>query len=61
MDQFIYASLSHTHYWYEVSMLKVPAIIYVCIDVCVYVVGTLLELIVNRGKCPSNCTALINT
>ena len=26
MDQFIYASLSHTHYyWYEVGMLKVPA------------------------------------
>ena len=26
MDQFIFASLSHTHYWYEVGMLKVPAI-----------------------------------
>ena len=26
MDQLIYASLSHTHYWYEVGMLKVPAI-----------------------------------
>ena len=25
-DQLIYASLSHTHYWYEVSILKVPAI-----------------------------------
>ena len=25
MDQFICASLSHAHYWYEVSMLKVPA------------------------------------
>ena len=24
MDQFIFASLSHTHYWYEVGMLKVP-------------------------------------
>ena len=24
MDQFIRASLSHTHYWYEVGMLKVP-------------------------------------
>ena len=23
MDQLIYASLSHTHYWYEVGMLKV--------------------------------------
>ena len=26
MDQLIYASLSHTHYWYEVGILKVPAI-----------------------------------
>ena len=25
MDQIIYTSLSHTHYWYEVGMLKVPA------------------------------------
>ena len=25
MDQLIYASLSHTHYWYEVGMLKVSA------------------------------------
>ena len=24
MDQLISASLSHTHYWYEVGMLKVP-------------------------------------
>ena len=26
MDQLICASLSHTHDWYEVGMLKVPAI-----------------------------------
>ena len=25
MDQLIFASLSHTHYWYEVGMVKVPA------------------------------------
>ena len=25
MDQLICASLSHTHYWYEVGMLNVPA------------------------------------
>ena len=25
MDQIIFAPLSHTHYWYEVGMLKVPA------------------------------------
>ena len=27
MDQLIYASLSHIHYWHEVGMLKVPAIV----------------------------------
>ena len=27
MDQIIYVSLSHTHYWYEVGMLKVPAML----------------------------------
>ena len=26
MDELIFASLSHTHYWYEVAMLKVPAV-----------------------------------
>ena len=26
MDQFIFASLSHTTYWYEVGILKVPAV-----------------------------------
>ena len=26
MDQLIFASLSHTHYWYEVGMLKIPAV-----------------------------------
>ena len=26
MDQLIFASLSHTHYGYEVGMLKVPAV-----------------------------------
>ena len=26
MDQLICASLSHTHYWYEVGMLKVSAV-----------------------------------
>ena len=28
MDQFICASLSHTHHWYKAGMLKVPADIY---------------------------------
>ena len=28
MGQLIFASLSHTHYWYEVGMLKVPAFVH---------------------------------
>ena len=28
MDQLIFASLSHTHYWYEMGMLKVSAVKY---------------------------------
>ena len=43
MDQLIFASLSHTHYWYEVGMLKVPAVyMYVCIYICIYVCVCLL-------------------
>ena len=35
MDQLIFASLSHTHYWYEVGMLKVPAVyILQCLMFC---------------------------
>ena len=30
MDQLIFASLSHTHYWYRVGMLKVPAVDPIC-------------------------------
>ena len=42
MGQLIFASLSHTHYWYEVSMLKVPADViaihtYPCVGVSVSV------------------------
>ena len=29
MDQLIFASLSNTHYWYKVGMLKVPAVVYI--------------------------------
>ena len=28
MDKLICASLFHTHYWYEVGMLKVPAVFF---------------------------------
>ena len=37
MDQLICASLSHTHYWYEVGMLKIPAICYVNIFVDLHI------------------------
>ena len=32
MDQLICASFSHTHYWYEVGMLKVTATYYLSKD-----------------------------
>ena len=28
MDQLIFASLSHTHYWFEMGMMKAPAVVY---------------------------------
>ena len=34
MDQLIFAPLSHTHYWYEVGMLKVPTKYRLYADVC---------------------------
>ena len=34
MEQLIFTSLSHTHYWYEVGMLKVPAYTLCCIVSC---------------------------
>ena len=32
MDQLICASLSHTHYWHEVGMLKVSALSHIYIS-----------------------------
>ena len=46
MDQLRYASLSHTHYWYEVGMLKVPAT-----DVSVQYNGGLLADIILLTQC----------
>ena len=37
MDQLIFASLSHIHYWYEVGMLKVPAVWFPAHKECVCV------------------------
>ena len=34
MDQLIFASLSHTHYWYGVGMLKVPCVQQYCMYAC---------------------------
>ena len=44
MDQIIFASLSHTHYWYEVGMLKVPA----CMKYILLIKVLLLAIIVKR-------------
>ena len=41
MDQLICASRSHTHYWYEVGMLKAPA--------QVNAIGTQLRYLINSG------------
>ena len=35
MDELICASLSHTHYRYEVNMLKVRAVL-LCMYICMY-------------------------
>ena len=35
MDQLKCASFFHTHYWYEVGMLKLPAAVCVCV-LCVF-------------------------
>ena len=36
MDQLIFASLSRTHYWYEVGMLKVPAVVSEGLDAFIF-------------------------
>ena len=59
MDQLICASLSHTHYWYEVGMLKVPA----CL--CMYVWSSHIARVrINRVKLPIlfvvSCTEKMN-
>ena len=60
MDQLICASLSHTHYniyyyWYEVGMLKVPAITCIilmcqCVCVCGMYVGIYVQQIVRLDR-----------
>ena len=42
MDQLICASLSLTHYWYEVGMLKIPAVY--CTVLCIVLCCTLLYM-----------------
>ena len=59
MDQLIFASLSHTHYWYEVGMLKVPAVQYnggllpdiIVLTQCYYYRGTRLNVIKRVSFC----------
>ena len=60
MDQLIYASLSHTHYWYEVDMLKVSAIVYrlLFLTFSVLAVNPSKILILHRVADP--CCGLLN-
>ena len=44
MDQFIFASLSHTHYWYEVGMLKVPTYY---LQLILFLIGP-IDLLISR-------------
>ena len=54
MDQLIFASLSHTHYWYEVGMLKVPAVyIYVYIYIYLWLWDPIRRRGGGGGHCPS--------
>ena len=64
MDQLIFASLSHTHYWYEVGILKVPAVymhipvmcdyismLCVCtMYVCMVIITHIARVRINPGK-----------
>ena len=49
-DQLIFASLSHTHYWYEMGMLKVSAVLYTCENVCM--VTHIARVRINRVRLP---------
>ena len=56
MDQIICASLTHTHYWYEVGMLKVP---YKMPNVFVIVLFILLYFRTKKISCL--CMVLVRT
>ena len=56
MDQLIFASLSHSHYWYEVGMLKVPAVLYASMNHEKEKVHHK-----KRSKCPSAPSPLFKT
>ena len=52
MDQLIFASLSHTHYWYEVGMLKVWDLVLLRIS-SHYFYGTALDHVYIDNTCKS--------
>ena len=54
MDQLIFASLSHTHYWYEVGMLKVPAFC-MAVNVSVQYNGGLVDPMLLPSATPFKC------
>ena len=59
MDQLIYASLSHTHYWYEVGMLKVFYSHLIIEKIKIIVVTT--YLVRRRGSTHTRCEYYIIT
>ena len=52
MDQLIFASLSHTHYWYEVGMLKVGGIHTICVLCVCCLVQTVVSRYTNSTEMP---------
>ena len=57
MDQLIFASLSHTHYRYEVGMLKVPY----CTVFHVIRIRTCYCIVYNKFNPPSNPFDLVSS
>ena len=63
MDQLILPSLSHTHYWYEVGMLKVPDGTYsTYVLVCLFLfVSVLRPMGLKRARLPTPPSAALSS
>ena len=57
MDKLICASLSHIHYWYEVGMLKVPAVSsYIFKNMCTVFLDDLRAFFRHQRRLMDNCS-----